>query len=111
MSRRSPVDIQMMVVPTAASNAPAAVSREAGRREPPLVPHGRSLAPGDPWSKHYDCAMAPFMRPLREHVGNFFTNWSESDLPVARKVALTLRNRAISVVNKGCCGHHGEPGC
>ena len=55
--------------------------------------------------------MAPFMRPLREHVGNFFTNWSESDLPVARKVALTLRNRAISVVNKGCCGHHGEPGC
>ena len=85
--------------------------REAGRREPPLVPHGRSLASGDPWTKDYDAGMAPFMRPLREHVGNFFTNWSESDLPVARKVALTLRNRAISVVNKGCCGHHGEPGC
>ena len=55
--------------------------------------------------------MAPFARPLREHVGNFFTNWSESDLPFARKVALTLRNRARSFVNKGCCGHHGEPGC
>jgi hypothetical protein len=48
--------------------------------------------------------MAPFLRPLREHVGNFFTNWSASDLPAAQKVALTLRN-------KGCCGHHGEPGC
>ncbi|HUF59636.1 MAG TPA: hypothetical protein VMR89_09180 [Actinomycetota bacterium] len=55
--------------------------------------------------------MAPFARPLREHVGNFFTNWSESDLPFGRKVALTLRNRAKSFLNKGCCGHHGEPGC
>jgi len=55
--------------------------------------------------------MAPFARPLREHVGNFFTNWSESDLPFARKVALTFRNRARSILHKGCCGHHGEPGC
>lgn len=55
--------------------------------------------------------MASFAEQLREHVENFFTNWSESDLPFARKVALTLRNRAISLVNKGCCGHHGEPGC
>jgi hypothetical protein len=55
--------------------------------------------------------MASFAEQLREHVGNFFTNWSASDLPVTRKVALTLRNRAKSLVNKGCCGHHGEPGC
>ncbi|MGH2640760.1 MAG: hypothetical protein ACRDGO_03570 [Actinomycetota bacterium] len=55
--------------------------------------------------------MAPILRPLREHVGNFFTNWSASDLPVARKVALTFPNRARSRENKGCCGHHGEPGC
>ncbi len=55
--------------------------------------------------------MAPFARLLREHVGNFFTNWSESDLSFGRKVAVTLRNRAKSLSNKGYCGHHGEPGC
>jgi hypothetical protein len=60
---------------------------------------------------HYHDDMASFTEHLREYVGNFFTNWSESDLPVARKVALTVRNRAKSLVNKGCCGHHGEPGC
>jgi len=55
--------------------------------------------------------MASFTEQLREYVGNFFTNWSESNLPVTRKVALTLRNRTKSLVNKVCCGHHGEPGC
>jgi hypothetical protein len=55
--------------------------------------------------------VAPFARQLREHVGNFFTNWSTSDLPYGRRVAVTLRNRAKSLVNRGCCGHHGEPGC
>jgi hypothetical protein len=55
--------------------------------------------------------MAPFLRPLGEYVGNFFTNWSESDLPFVRKVGVTVRNRMRSLVNKGCCGHHGEPGC
>jgi hypothetical protein len=55
--------------------------------------------------------MASLAEQLREHVGNFFTNWSASDLPVTRKVALTLRNRARSLGNRGCCGHHGEPGC
>jgi hypothetical protein len=55
--------------------------------------------------------MPSFAEQLREYVGNFFTNWSESDLPVTRKVALTVRNRARSLLNKGCCGHHGEPGC
>jgi hypothetical protein len=55
--------------------------------------------------------MPSFAEQLRVHVGNFFTNWSESDLPVTRKVVLTVRNRARSLLNKGCCGHHGEPGC
>jgi len=55
--------------------------------------------------------VASFAHLLREHVQNFFTNWSTSDLPVWRKLVLTFRNRAISVVNRGCCGHHGEPGC
>lgn len=55
--------------------------------------------------------MAPFVRPFREHARDFFTNWSRSDLPFAQKVAVTFKNRAKSLVNKGCCGHHGEPGC
>ncbi len=55
--------------------------------------------------------MASFAGQLREHVRNFFTNWSTSDLPFAQKLGLTLRNRAKSLVNKGCCGHHGQPGC
>jgi len=55
--------------------------------------------------------VAGFARQLREYVGNFFTNWSTSDLPFGRKVAVTFRNRAKSLVNRGCCGHHGEPGC
>jgi hypothetical protein len=55
--------------------------------------------------------MARFTHLVGEHTRNFFTNWSESDLPITRKVVLTVRNRARSLLNKGCCGHHGEPGC
>jgi hypothetical protein len=46
------------------------------------------------------------------YVRGFFTNWRESDDPLARKVWLTLRNRATGTVTlRFCCGHHGEPGC
>ena len=55
--------------------------------------------------------MARFRERLVEHVGAFFTNWSNSDLPYGRRIAVTVRNRAKGLVNKGCCGHHGEPGC
>ncbi|HEX9122914.1 MAG TPA: hypothetical protein VF984_06080 [Actinomycetota bacterium] len=42
----------------------------------------------------------------------FFTNWRTYDGPFATKVRLTIRNRFRAVVLlKGCCGHHGEPGC
>ena len=68
-------------------------------------------APGSPRAERYDGVVASIGRVFREHVENFFTNWSTSDLPFGRKVALTVRNRAKSVVNKGCCGHHGQPGC
>jgi hypothetical protein len=40
----------------------------------------------------------------------FFTNWRESDAPVATKLALTLRNR-LRALRHGCCGNHGQPGC
>jgi hypothetical protein len=55
--------------------------------------------------------MTTFRDQLARHVADFFTNWSESDLPYGRRVAVTLRNRAKSLVNRGCCGNHGEPGC
>ena len=69
------------------------------------------MAPVDATTKHYDAGVGSFRSELRRYVGTFFTNWSTSDLPFGRKVALTIKNRAKSVVNKGCCGHHGEPGC
>ena len=56
--------------------------------------------------------MKKFSRLVMEHVRNFFTNWSESKLPLPQKVALTLRNRFIAQgLARGCCGHPGEPGC
>jgi hypothetical protein len=69
------------------------------------------VAPGGPSTKHYDSNVGSFRRRLRQHVDDFFTNWSTSELPFGRKVALTFRNRAKGLVNKGCCGHHGQPGC
>lgn len=52
-----------------------------------------------------------FTDELRRHGRDFFTNWSESDLPLAPKLGLTFKNRAKSLVNGGCCGNHGQPGC
>jgi hypothetical protein len=47
-----------------------------------------------------------------DYVAQFFTNWREYEAPVGTKLRLTVRNRMLSVTRlKGCCGHHGEPGC
>lgn len=48
--------------------------------------------------------------PLSHYVHSFFNNWRESELPFPEKLALAMRNRAIAS-RKGCCGHHGQPGC
>jgi hypothetical protein len=75
-----------------------------------------SLAPRRASKKHleregtYDVAMAWLSRELKEFTRNFFTNWSESDLPLGRKLAVTARNRARAL-RHGCCGNHGQPGC
>ncbi|HEV8420874.1 MAG TPA: hypothetical protein VGR13_05925 [Actinomycetota bacterium] len=51
-------------------------------------------------------------RGFGEYASQFFTNWREYDGPVGTKLWLTTRNRLLSVTRlKGCCGHHGEPGC
>jgi hypothetical protein len=55
--------------------------------------------------------MTSFRGELRRYVSDFFTNWRDSDLPFATKVATTVRNRAKGLVNGGCCGNHGQPGC
>jgi hypothetical protein len=55
--------------------------------------------------------MATFREQVRYHASSFFTNWRNPDYGVAQKVGLTLRNRAKSLVNGGCCGNHGQPGC
>ncbi|MDH4111637.1 MAG: hypothetical protein OEV60_03005 [Actinomycetota bacterium] len=55
--------------------------------------------------------MATFREQLRYHAGAFFTNWRNPEYGVAEKVALTFRNRAKGLVNGGCCGNHGQPGC
>jgi len=49
---------------------------------------------------------------IEQATRNFFTNWSESKLPLPQKLALTVRNRFIAQgLMRGCCGHPGEPGC
>jgi hypothetical protein len=46
------------------------------------------------------------------YVRQFFTNWREYDASFGKKALLTVKNRTRSVATfKGCCGHHGEPGC
>jgi hypothetical protein len=55
--------------------------------------------------------VATFLEQLSEHVRAFFTNWRNPDYGFIEKVGLTFRNRAKSVVNGGCCGNHGQPGC
>ena len=59
----------------------------------------------------YDDVMATFREQLRDHVEAFFTNWRSPEYGLAEKVALTFRNRAVSLVRGGCCGNHGQPGC
>ena len=47
-----------------------------------------------------------------DYAAQFFTNWREYRGPMGKKLYLTARNRFLSVARlKGCCGHHGEPGC
>jgi hypothetical protein len=54
---------------------------------------------------------------LGDYARQFFTNWSEYDAPVGRKLWLTLVNRGRATARTlgppftGCCGRYGEPGC
>jgi len=40
------------------------------------------------------------------------SNWSRSELPLAEKVRVAVRNNLIKLrTRSNCCGNHGEPGC
>jgi hypothetical protein len=54
--------------------------------------------------------MGRFSDELREHGRNFFTNWSESDLPYGQRAKVFAKNRT-KALRTGCCGNHGQPGC
>jgi hypothetical protein len=48
----------------------------------------------------------------RRYVEDYKRNWDEYEGPLAKKIALAMRNRAIATTSgRACCGHYGEPGC
>ena len=48
----------------------------------------------------------------KKSLGNFFSNWSQSDLRLDQKVASVIGNNLKKVVTGStCCGNHGAPGC
>jgi len=49
-------------------------------------------------------------RSPADYLRGFFTNWGQADMPLPKKLRLTFKNR-LTATTKGCCGHHGEPGC
>ena len=57
--------------------------------------------------------MAGKDRPgVGDYVRQFFTNWRDYEAGTGTKLWLTLKNRSRAAITfKGCCGHHGEPGC
>ncbi|MDQ3210926.1 MAG: hypothetical protein M3Q20_07030 [Actinomycetota bacterium] len=55
--------------------------------------------------------MATFGEQVRYHTRAFFTNWKNPEYGFAEKITLTFKNRAKGLVNGGCCGNHGQPGC
>ncbi|HKY52556.1 MAG TPA: hypothetical protein VJP45_14970 [Candidatus Limnocylindria bacterium] len=39
-------------------------------------------------------------------------NFTDSEIPLPRRVAVASRNLLLRVTRRrGCCGHDGEPGC
>ena len=48
----------------------------------------------------------------RPSVGDFFSNWKDSELPLTGKVRTAIRNNWKKArTGSHCCGNHGEPGC
>jgi hypothetical protein len=53
-----------------------------------------------------------FLREVRRHGAQFFTNWHEYDAPLPTKLRLAVRNRLKATFSRRrCCGNLGQPGC
>lgn len=56
--------------------------------------------------------MRRFLRALRAHVKNGFSNWRTYDAPLGTKLWLMVRNRLRATLSvHQCCGRPGQPGC
>jgi hypothetical protein len=72
--------------------------------------HGQGGGEGGRRRRHHG---APG-RSVADYTRDFFSNWSGSDLPILRRVAVTFRNRSKAYLVppfEGCCGNYGQPGC
>ena len=50
---------------------------------------------------------------IRPSLRASISNWSNSDLPFFRRLALALGNysRRVRIPPQNCCGNFGQPGC
>jgi hypothetical protein len=68
------------------------------------------MGEGDPHLHRHGHGHDDHPEHISDYVRMFFTNWESYRGPLARKLMLTARNRALAFP-LGCCGHPGEPGC
>ncbi|HUQ41254.1 MAG TPA: hypothetical protein VM052_02015 [Candidatus Limnocylindrales bacterium] len=48
----------------------------------------------------------------RASFGRALANFTESDIPLPKRIAVTGRNIWLRLaLRQTCCGHDGEPGC
>ncbi|HYK96828.1 MAG TPA: hypothetical protein VEU77_00400 [Candidatus Acidoferrales bacterium] len=48
----------------------------------------------------------------RGNVGRALRNFTDSEIPLPRRLVVTARNVWLRVaLRQTCCGHDGEPGC
>lgn len=58
------------------------------------------------------CSLVSGTVSRRPSLGNVFSNWRESDLPLPDRFTALIRNNWKKLRTAShCCGNHGEPGC
>lgn len=61
------------------------------------------------------CSLEPdkgFIAHTKRYVTGFFSNLDQPDMSAREKWSKFAKNRyRATVLAKGCCGNHGEPGC
>ena len=102
--------------PTRRAGTPRAGAGSGATRRPGARAIGRSVASRSGATKdlrrpHEGIGWTHRARRSANRARGFFTNWSLLELPVPQRSAVFGRNRARGLVNGGCCGNHGQPGC